>query len=41
MQERAVLVERFETRIFEKGDKLVDEGEEARGLDGPGHGSVG
>ena len=31
-QERATLVERFETRIFEKGDKLVSEGEEAQGL---------
>ena len=31
-EERAVLVERFETRIFEQGEKLVDEGEEARGL---------
>jgi CRP-like cAMP-binding protein len=31
-QERAKLVERFETRIFEKGDKLVTEGEEAQGL---------
>jgi CRP-like cAMP-binding protein len=30
--ERAKLVERFETRIFEKGDKLVGEGEEAQGL---------
>lgn len=30
--ERAMLVERFETRIFEKGDKLVTEGEEAQGL---------
>jgi cAMP-dependent protein kinase regulator len=30
--ERAMLVERFETRIFEKGDKLVREGEEAQGL---------
>jgi CRP-like cAMP-binding protein len=30
--ERAKLVERFETRIFEKGDKLVTEGEEAQGL---------
>ena len=29
--ERALLVERFETRIFEKGDKLVTEGEEAAG----------
>lgn len=31
-QERAMLVERFETRIFEKGDKLVHAGEEAQGL---------
>jgi CRP-like cAMP-binding protein len=31
-QERAVLVERFETRIFERGEKLVHEGDEARGL---------
>ncbi len=31
-QERAVLVERFETRIFEKGDKLVNAGEDAQGL---------
>ncbi len=31
-QDRATLVERFETRIFEKGDKLVNEGEEAQGL---------
>ncbi|HXX67181.1 MAG TPA: cyclic nucleotide-binding domain-containing protein [Polyangiaceae bacterium] len=30
--ERAILVERFETRIFEKGDKLVVEGDEAQGL---------
>ena len=30
--ERAMLVERFETRIFERGDKLVTEGEEAQGL---------
>jgi cAMP-dependent protein kinase regulator len=30
--ERAKLVERFETRIFEKGDKLVAEGAEAQGL---------
>jgi cAMP-dependent protein kinase regulator len=30
--ERAMLVERFETRIFEKGDKLVREGEDAQGL---------
>ena len=30
--DRATLVERFETRIFEKGDKLVNEGEEAQGL---------
>ncbi len=31
-QERAVLVDRFETRIFEKGDKLVTAGEDAQGL---------
>ena len=31
-QERAMLVERFETRIFEKGDKLVSEGEDSQGL---------
>ena len=31
-QERAMLVERFETRIFEKGEKLVTQGEEAQGL---------
>ncbi len=31
-QERAVLVDRFETRIFEKGDKIVTAGEEAQGL---------
>jgi cAMP-dependent protein kinase regulator len=31
-QERVTLVERFQTRIFEKGDKLVREGEEAQGL---------
>jgi cAMP-dependent protein kinase regulator len=31
-QERTTLVERFETRIYEKGDKLVVEGEEAQGL---------
>jgi CRP-like cAMP-binding protein len=31
-RERATLVERFETRIFEKGDKLVVEGDEAQGL---------
>ncbi len=31
-EERAALVERFETRIFEKGDKLVTEGQEAQGL---------
>jgi cAMP-dependent protein kinase regulator len=30
--ERAVLVERFETRIFEKGDKIVSEGDDAQGL---------
>jgi len=31
-QERTMLVERFETRIYEKGDKLVVEGEDAQGL---------
>jgi CRP-like cAMP-binding protein len=31
-EERAMLVERFETRIFEKGDKLVSQGEDAQGL---------
>jgi cAMP-dependent protein kinase regulator len=31
-EQRATLVERFETRIFEKGDKLVFEGQEAQGL---------
>src|SRR5580704_17364108 len=31
-QERVMLVERFQTRIYEKGDKLVSEGEEAQGL---------
>jgi CRP-like cAMP-binding protein len=31
-QERVTLVERFQTRIYEKGDKLVNEGEEAQGL---------
>jgi CRP-like cAMP-binding protein len=31
-QERSKLVERFETRIFEKGDRLVTEGEESQGL---------
>jgi CRP-like cAMP-binding protein len=30
--ERAKLVERFETRIFERGDRLVKEGEDAQGL---------
>jgi cAMP-dependent protein kinase regulator len=30
--ERTVLVERFETRIFEKGDRLVNTGEDAQGL---------
>jgi CRP-like cAMP-binding protein len=31
-EERAELVERFETKIFEKGDKLVTEGQDAQGL---------
>jgi CRP-like cAMP-binding protein len=30
--ERTMLVERFETRIYEKGEKLVTQGEEAAGL---------
>jgi CRP-like cAMP-binding protein len=30
--ERTQLVERFETRIFDKGERLVSEGEEAQGL---------
>ena len=37
-EERAKLVERFETRIFEKGEKLVSAGEEATG---PAHRRVG
>jgi len=32
LQERALLVERFETRIFEKGDKIITAGEESQGL---------
>ena len=31
-QERPALVERFETCVFEKGDKLIEEGEETTGL---------
>jgi cAMP-dependent protein kinase regulator len=31
-EERPALVERFETRVFEKGEKLVAEGDEASGL---------
>ena len=31
-QERPALVERFETRVFEKGEKLVEEGRETSGL---------
>jgi CRP-like cAMP-binding protein len=31
-EERGTLVERFETRIFEKGEKLVSDGAEAQGL---------
>lgn len=30
--QRPALVERFETRVFEKGEKLITEGEDARGL---------
>jgi CRP-like cAMP-binding protein len=39
-EERAMLVERFETRIFEKGDKLVTDGEEPQGLHLVASGSV-
>ncbi len=31
-EDRPALVERFETRVFEKGDKLITEGEEPDGL---------
>ena len=31
-QERPALVERFETCVFEKGDKLIEEGKETTGL---------
>jgi CRP-like cAMP-binding protein len=31
-EERPVLVERFETRVYEKGDKLITEGENPTGL---------
>jgi CRP-like cAMP-binding protein len=31
-EERPPLVERFETRVFEKGDKLIEEGKETSGL---------
>jgi len=31
-QERPALVERFETRVFEKGDKLIEEGKDTDGL---------
>jgi CRP-like cAMP-binding protein len=31
-EDRATLVERFETRIFEKGERLVTQGDEAQGL---------
>ncbi len=30
--DRPALVERFETRVFEKGEKLITEGDDARGL---------
>ena len=30
--QRSALVERFETRVFEKGEKLITEGDESRGL---------
>jgi cAMP-dependent protein kinase regulator len=32
LEQRTALVERFETRVYEKGDKLIVEGEEASGL---------
>jgi cAMP-dependent protein kinase regulator len=32
LEERATLVEGFETRIFEKGDRIVNQGDEAAGL---------
>lgn len=31
-KERPALVERFETRVFEKGDKLIEEGKDTTGL---------
>lgn len=31
-KERPALVERFETRVFEKGDKLIEEGKDTSGL---------
>lgn len=31
-EERPALVERFETRVFEKGDKLIEEGKQTNGL---------
>lgn len=31
-QERPALVERFETKVFEKGDKLIEEGKDTSGL---------
>ena len=31
-QERPAMVERFETKVFEKGDKLITEGEDTSGL---------
>ena len=31
-EERPALVERFETRVYEKGDKLISEGERTTGL---------
>ena len=40
-EERATLVERFETRIFEKGDKLLTEGQAAPGLHLIASGEVG
>src|SRR5690606_11597684 len=31
-EERPALVERFETKVFEKGEKIIEEGKEATGL---------
>jgi cAMP-dependent protein kinase regulator len=41
VEERPSLVEGFETRIFEKGDRLVNQGDEAQGLHLVASGEVG